>query len=166
MNSSQLAVVTAYQKGYRVRNNSVIGISKGKPLKLMTGTTGYFYFSIKISRKVLRVYIHRLVAYEKFGDKIFDCNIVVRHINGNQKDNSFENICIGSQSENMLDRKPEERLKHAIKASRANRKFTNEQINQIRKLHSDGLGYKFLMEKFKISSKSTLHYILNNEYVT
>ena len=166
MNESQLALKTAYEKGYRVKNNCVYSFFKNCFLKLQTNQSGYLYFNIKLQRKSIKVFVHRLVAYEKYKDKLFDQGIVVRHLNGNQKDNSFNNICIGTQQENMLDRKPGDRLQHAIKASRSIKRFTNEEINCIKQEHSSGMGYKALMEKFQISSKGTLHFILNNEYVT
>jgi hypothetical protein len=166
MNESQLALITAYQKGYRVKDGCVFGIQKKQPLKLQTSCAGYLHFNIKLGKKSINVFLHRLVAYEKYKDELFNPGIVVRHLNGNQKDNSFGNICIGTNQQNAMDRKPEDRLQHAINASRSIRKFTNEQIEFIKQEHASGMGYKALMEKFKISSKGTLHYILNCEYVT
>jgi len=166
MNKSQTALIVAYQKGYRVKDNCVLGLQKKQPLKLLSSKAGYFYFNIRIQSKSIKVFLHRLVAYEKYQDKLFEFGIVVRHLNGNQKDNSFENICIGTNQDNMLDRSPKDRLNHAIKASSSIRKFNNEQVKQIRDDHSQGLGYKALMDKFNISSKGTLHYILNSQYVT
>jgi hypothetical protein len=166
MNKSQQALITAYEKGYRVRNGCVLGIQKKQPLKLRVSSFGYLYFRIKLGKTSHNVYLHRLVAYEKYKDKLFIPGIVVRHLNGNPKDNSFENICIGTTRQNIMDRKPEDRLQHAIKASRSIRKFTNEQVSVIREEHKLGVGYKFLMEKYKINSKGTLHYILNSTYVT
>lgn len=49
------------------------------------------------------VYEHRLVAFQKFGIKVFEDKIVVRHLNGNKLDNSPENIMIGSQNDNIKD---------------------------------------------------------------
>ena len=166
MNESQTALTLAYEKGYRVRDNCVLGLHKKQPLKLLSSRAGYFYFNIRIQCKSIKVFLHRLVAYEKYQDKLFEPGIVVRHLNGNQKDNSFENICIGTNKDNMLDRPFKDRLQHAIKASSSIRKFSNEQVKQIKDDHLQGLGYKALMEKFKISSKGTLHYILNTQYVT
>lgn len=166
MNQAQIALICAYRKGYRVKNNIVYGIRKKEPLKLSCSQSGYLFFNLKISTKTHKVFLHRLVAYEKYQEKLFEVGIVVRHLNGNSKDNSFDNICIGTQTENMLDRCSKQRLNHAIKASSCIRKYTKDQINQIKNDHSNGLGYKALMEKFNISSKGTLHYILNNKYVT
>ena len=166
MSQAQAALIRAYEKGYRVKDNVVYGIHKKEPLKLGCSQSGYLFFNLKIGRKTHKVFLHRLVAYEKYQEKLFEIGIVVRHLNGNSKDNSFNNICIGSQTENMLDRDPSQRLNHAIKASSCMRKYTQDQVTQIKAEHSNGLGYKALMEKFNISSKGTLHYILNNEYVT
>jgi len=166
MNDSQLALVMAYNKGYRVKDNSVYSIHKKQFLKLQTSRGGYYYFNIKVCKKSIKVFLHRLVGYEKYKDKLFESGIVVRHLNGNQKDNSFENICIRTNQENIMDRKAEDRLQHAIKASRTIRKFTNKETELIKQEHALGMGYKSLMEKFKINSKGTLHYILNHVYVT
>lgn len=40
--------------------------------------------------------IHRLQAYQKFGDKIYEDGIVVRYLNGDRYDNSYDNIGIGT----------------------------------------------------------------------
>ena len=166
MSQAKSALIRAYEKGYRVKDNIVHGLTKGGPLILRCSQSDYLYFNIKIGKKTHKVFVHRLVAYEKYQEKLFEPGIVVRHLNGNRKDNSFTNISIGTQSENMLDRDPKQRLSHAIKASSHMRKHTKEKVAQIKADHSNGLGYKALMEKFNISSKGTLHFILNNEYVT
>jgi|APGre2960657404_1045060.scaffolds.fasta_scaffold153020_2 hypothetical protein len=166
MSHAKAALLQAYKKGYRVKDNVVYGIIKKQPLKLSCSQSGYLFFNIKLGSRTLKVFLHRLVAYEKYQDKLFEPGILVRHLNGNSKDNSFENISIGTQTENMLDRSPEERLNHAIKASSFKRKFTNEKVSQIKLDHANGLGYKALMEKYCITSKGTLHYILTREYVT
>lgn len=90
----------------------------------------------------------------------------IRHLDGSSLNNSPSNISIGTPSENMLDRLPEDRLNHAIIASTNVRKFTDEEINMIKRDHSITKSYKDTMAIWGISSKGTLHYILNNKYVT
>ena len=95
---------------------------------------------------------------------IYKKGIVVRHLNGNKIDNSHNNISIGTQSQNMLDRPVEERKKHAMKATKAMMKYKN--VNEIIKYHEkNGKSYKKTMKKFNISSTGTLHYILNNRTI-
>ena len=166
MTLQKTGLIYAYEKGYRVKDNTVYSPFKNQPLKSQCSVSGYLYFNVNINKKIVKVFLHRLVAYEKYQNKLFEQGIIVRHLNGNNKDNTFNNICLGTQTENMLDRNPKERLKHAIKASSSIRKFTNDETKQIRTDHSKGLGYKALMQKYSISSKGTLHYILNNNYVT
>ncbi len=92
--------------------------------------------------------------------------IHVRHFNGNEKDNSDENILIGTPSENMMDKSEEVRRKWAINASKHIRKFDDVIMLEIKSMYEDTKSYKKVMQKYKISSKGTLHHILNNEYVT
>lgn len=166
MNRAQIALVRAYQRRYRVRDNTVYGLVKKQPLSLQCSDSGYLYFGITIQGKNYRVFLHRLVAYEKYGDELFTEGTVVRHLNGDSQDNAFANICLGTQSQNMLDRAPRERLDHAIKAAATNRKFSNAEVETIRSDYSKGLGYKALMAKYSISSKGTLHHILKHRYIT
>ena len=63
----------------------------------------YYQFSVRHGKKILKCYVHRLIAFQKFGDQIFKTGIVVRHLNCNSLDNSESNIEIGSQFENKMD---------------------------------------------------------------
>ena len=111
--------------------------------------------------------VHRLQAYQKFGEKIFEAGLVVRHINGNSLDNSYDNIGIGTHSDNMLDIPKDKRIAKSIHASSKNRKFTDAQVQAIKddsKIH--GLSYNEIMVKWDIHSKGTLSYLVNNDYVT
>ena len=162
------AVVTAYQKGYRVVGGVPYGPS-GKALKAARQErNGYvrLMFSVKVNKEPRKVYAHKLVAYQKYGSRIFELGIYVRHLDGNSLNNQDDNIVIGSQSQNEMDKQPEIRKNVAIKAASHNRRFTDEQMHHIKELHTDGWGYKKLMGRFGISSKGTLHHILNNNYVT
>jgi hypothetical protein len=131
---------------------------------------GYYCFSVKVPHLKINsmcVSVHRLQAYQKHGDEIFGENIHVRHLNGNPLDNSYDNILIGSVSENSLDRPKNLRIKNAINASNKIRRFTDSEILEIKNFHKENKStYKETMGKFNISSKGSLHYILNSEYVT
>jgi hypothetical protein len=65
-----------------------------------------------------------------------------------------------------MDRLPEDRLEHALKASGNMRKYTDSQIEEIKLFYSNDKSYKNTMEKFGITSKGSLHFILNNTYIT
>ena len=62
-----------------------------------------FTVRLKTGEKVT-VLVHKLQAYQKFGEAMFEFNIVVRHMNDNSLHNNWENIELGTQIENMRDK--------------------------------------------------------------
>jgi hypothetical protein len=165
-------LLLAYNLGYRCDDEGNVISPKDNNLKLYTNSTGYFCFSIRLNtdihhRAVSRaIPVHRLQAYQIYGDKIFERGIHVRHINSNCLDNSRKNIGIGSASDNMMDKPLEIRVRCAVNASSTNRKFTDDEMGEIKTFYNECKSYHKTMEKFKIPSKGSLHYMLNRKYVT
>ena len=152
-------ILEAYNRGYRVtKEGSVKGI-KTKELSLSKNKKGYYSFNIRYDNKVTRVFVHRLQAYQKYGKKLFNEEVLARHLNGDSTDNSWDNILIGTQSDNMMDISEEERISKSLHATSFIRKYNKEEV---KKFHKKSKSYKETMEKFHISSKGTLNYILNN----
>ena len=160
------AVITAYENGYRIIDG-IIYNPKGHPV---AGSYKYPFhyheFGLKYGKKSVGVMVHKLVAYQKFGSAMFEPGIVVRHLNGNSLDNSKDNIEIGTALQNTMDRSPQSRREHAIKASAHVRKFKDE--NLLREFLTDranGVTYSKLIQKYNLS-KSTISYLLNKvDYV-
>jgi hypothetical protein len=63
----------------------------------------YIHIGFTYEGKHIRVLAHRLQAYIKYGDAIYAKGIVVRHLDGNPKNNKLENIAIGNQLDNWND---------------------------------------------------------------
>lgn len=148
----------AFERGFDIdKDGQVYGI-KGTPL---TGVNdnGYIYVGVRINNKTRKVAAHRLQAYKKFGDKMFEEGIVVRHLDGDSTNNSWDNIAIGTNSDNMMDMSAEVRLAKALHATSFTRKHDKETIKAY---YAEHKSYKKTMEHFNISSKGTLHFILNN----
>lgn len=100
------------------------------------------------------------MAYWKFGDSIFNSKIEIRHKDGDSKNNHWDNILLGSRSDNQLDICREFRVERAKKASNAarkvNEKLTPEQVVYIRQEYINGkslarLAYEFDMVKSSMS---------------
>lgn len=103
--------------------------------------------------------VHRLQAFQKYGELLFEKGVQVRHLNNIQCDNSIDNIEIGSQSQNQLDISPKIRIERATIASKAsipiNTIFTDEKIEEIGEfVHSGQNLLKDAIEKFNISARS------------
>lgn len=151
-------VLIAHSKGYEVtKEGKVIGV-KGNELKL-NNHEGYYRFNFRdLNGKATSVKVHRLQAYQKFGDEMFVEGIMVRHLDGDSTNNTWNNIAIGTNSDNMMDISAEVRLAKALHATSFSRKHDKEPI---RAYYAEHKSYRKTMEEFNISSKGTLHFILN-----
>jgi hypothetical protein len=149
-------IIEAYNRGYRINDEGCAISPHGKVLKPLCASNGYLRFNIRINKVHGSVFYHRLMAYQKYGELLFasDC---VRHLNGDSHDNSYDNIEIGSWSDNMMDIPKEIRVRKSINA---NIKYKN--IDEIRNYYNNCKSYKETMERYGISSKGTLYYILKN----
>ena len=144
------------EKGYYVDKKGDVFNKDGKSISLSSNNkgTGYKSFNIRVNgSNPTRSFVHRLQAFQKFGDVIFKEDMVIRHLNGDSLDNSFENIGIGTLSDNMLDIPKEKRVLNA-----SNPKHDHEKIIQDFK---NGYTYKEIMEKYGITSKGTVSFIVN-----
>lgn len=151
----------AYNKGYRVDNDGNLISPSNKKLKMRKSTTGYYETNIRICGKLFHLPVHRLLAYQKYGDIMFaaDC---IRHLDGNPLNNTFDNLEIGTNSDNRLDIPKDVRIRIATIASHSNPKYRdNEFVKSVREYHKKERSYKKTMEKFGISSKGTLYHMLN-----
>jgi len=155
------SMIQALTKGYKVDLNGDVWLND-KNVRKYTDKKGYFLFSVKVKLNgkstVYKLAIHRMQAYQKYGDVVFDTRLCVRHKDGNCKNNRYDNILIGSYSDNMMDVPQDVRLKKSIKASSFIKKYNHEEII---KMHNEGLSYGKIMEKIGIKSKGTISFIVN-----
>ena len=154
-------------KGYTVTKEGILLNRNGIQVKgrIKDRKRDYYNFDIRIGprkeNKKVHCMIHRLQAYQKFGDKIYEKGIVVRHLNGDRYDNSYDNIDIGTNKDNKNDI-PKELV--SINCGHISRKYSKETIESIRKDYENGMSYSNIMIKYNISSKGTVHYIIHKEY--
>lgn len=152
-------LLKCYEKGYRINKEGKIYYKNNlrKGYIQYHGKIPYLKLSIRLKDKICNIPVHRLQAYQKYGDRLFENGMEVRHLNGNSLDNSYDNIAIGTHSENMFDKSKEERLKQANIATSYMKKHNHEKIYDY---YIKCKSYKETMKKFNISSKGTLHFIL------
>lgn len=150
----------ALQKGYNInKNTGEVYSIRNKTLSLFSfGRRLYKQFSVRVDGKTKSLFVHKFVAYIKFGEKAFEKGIHVRHLNSDSLDNSWDNIGIGTPQDNSLDKPAAERLMQAKYAASFNIKHDKVAIKDY---YNYCKSYPNTMEKFKISSKGTLWYILN-----
>lgn len=144
--------------GYRVNDKGQLVSPTGVERKLSQDSGGYLHTNIRICGKLCHLYVHQLVAYQKYGDAIYEAECV-RHLDGNSLNNAIENIRIGTQSQNMMDIPYSVRKKKADNATSFVRKWNKKVVREYHENHSHS--YKETMNHFGITSKGTLWFILN-----
>jgi hypothetical protein len=95
LTKKKLAIYEAYEKGYRVIDGQVE--YKGKYRKLFSHYKGkyvspYLSFGVRYNRQRIEIYVHQLLAYQKFGLKYLQSNKDVIYIDKNTRNNQEENI--------------------------------------------------------------------------
>jgi hypothetical protein len=151
------------EKGYQVINGEVIS-PFGNKLSLQKRRDRYVIFSHRMKNGITRAtQVHRFVAYLKYGDKIFDPTLQVRHLDGNPQNNNEDNIVLGTPSENAMDKPRNVRIKSALIATSHVKIHDHKAIIERRK---EGATYKQLMDEFEITSKGTISWIINSCLLT
>lgn len=163
MTQENCIVLVAYNKGYLVDKFGNVWFN-GRQRKLTAGGSNpnrkYYIFCIRFDDgRPKSVKVHKLQAYQKYGEKMFEEGIVVRHLNDDPLDNSYENIAIGTISDNMFDMPQEKRKKLAKHATSFLIKYDAEKVKEF---YDECRSYKKTMEHFGIPSRGTLHHIIHN----
>lgn len=154
LKSEQIAV----SFGYHVDNTGVLYYLNQivKPIKL---PSGYYSFSINVAnKKPVIVFTHRLQAYQKYGLELYNEGMLVRHLNDVKTDNRFENIQIGTHTDNFNDMSTASWNLKYEKAKNTRSRYSLEDRVELRKLFDQGWTYNRLMKKFGYS-KSTVYKI-------
>lgn len=163
MNKQKEITLIAVNKGYRISFDGCVYNPKGIKLNGTVNIKGYKKFGLKNKNSEDHpIYYHRLQAYQKFGDKIFEKGIMVRHLDGNPLNNSYDNIEIGTNSDNQMDRSPECRKRTSINASRKmqDRTRSYEERCIIYEKLRIGIPYKTI-EKENNINRGTLSFMKN-----
>ena len=156
-------LLEAYSRGYRVDSKgNVVSPFSGKYRKCRYNSGGYKCFNIKIDLKAETVYTHHLQAYQKFGERVFDPRLEVRHLDGDSGNNSYDNVAIGTRSDNCMDKSPEVRLRASLSGSRVRRKLDEKTLQSLLLDRKEGFTYKQLCNKYNLA-KSTVSYIGNGK---
>jgi hypothetical protein len=166
MNNLTLAnniLLRVLEKGYNISLDGTL-YRNGKKINSTIDNKGYKKLSFRCKESIsFPVPLHRLQAYLKFGEQIFDKTLVVRHLDGNSLNNSWENIGIGTNKDNQLDRPQNELLKYSLNATRIRQNSIRE-INERFLIYKDlynGLSYNEIIKKYDNLSKGTLSYMKN-----
>ena len=153
-------LLIAKEKGYHVDGNGNV-FSIKKKIALRKTKQNRYQFTIRYYGERVTILVSKFIGYLKFGDEIFKEGVEIRHLDDNSLNDSWNNIGIGTHSENMFDIPKETRIKRAINASNYARRFNDSIVKEIINDRNKGFTYLQLCEKYN-TSKSTLSYFFNN----
>lgn len=148
--------------GFRILPDGTAVNKNGRVMLGSTNCRGYRCVAFRAGSRIVKVAFHRLQAYQLFGEDIFNEGIDVRHLNGIKFDNSAVNIAIGTKSENMMDKPLSDRIRCSEIATSYVRKYNKETVRDF--YYANSGSYKLTMLEFNISSKGTLHFIINGHH--
>ena len=156
-------IIYAHERGYRVQEDGSVVSGRGRLLKLFC-RSGYLAFAIQNRARSLkgRIPVHRMHAYQIFGDIIFQKGVQVRHLSGDKEDNTKLNLAIGTASQNSMDRSGDERLTQSLRAASKKRKLSAEMLDSFRRDREEGMSLSRLARKYGIS-KTAASYIVNGK---
>jgi hypothetical protein len=144
MKKSNIRIKEAYKKGYRAKEDGTIYNPKGK--KVGFKLSGRNAFSYCLEDVVSPIRCNRFIAYQLWGDEIFKEGIVVRHLNDIKDDDRFENLALGTQADNIADKKRNRSVR---------RKYTNKERKTIH-LYYLKYGFANTLRKFNFSGDNML----------
>jgi len=132
-------------KGYTIDKDGVVKNPEGT---IINGSNheGYLKFSVRTdftSSYAMR--IHKFQAYKKFGTDIFNSSLVVKHVNGDKTDNSYDNIVLGE--------------KVAGKQIKRDVEFTDEIKENILKDRKNNVSYRKLVDRYGIPKSTIMDFV-------
>lgn len=177
MNKSELRKeAIAFEMGYYVDETGSVFTPKGLKMKVNTAeNTRYPAFHIKYGEKKYSVRMHRLAAYCFFGNELYECDMLVRHLNGDKSNISKANIALGTQkdnagdiSEEVMALAAEKRRKYAldndVKPPRVY-KVSDSEVPVILKMLDSGMSQRSVARLYGLHP-STIGYIHTNRRYT
>jgi hypothetical protein len=134
MSTANEAVRRAALRGYCVDHRGEVYGPDGvkRVLTIKGSVTKYYVFTVRVNGLWYPIKVHRLIAYLKYGEAALVTGVQVRHRDNNSLNNEYDNIVLGSQSDNMMDQPSAIRVARAKHAASHLKKYDKEAIAAMR----------------------------------
>lgn len=143
------------EMGYNIDREGTVTNPQGKVIKGSL-VDGYVKFSVKTpSVNSYSMRVHKYQAYMKFGLEMFRKGMDVRHLDGVKTNNHWDNLQLGTRSQNMFDRPKEERESHA----RNRKSIPTELHEEIMKDFDSGMTRVALRKKYGIPESTMKDFV-------
>lgn len=133
---------------------------KGRVIRQRLHQFGYLVVTLSVDGKHYTRTVHKLVAEAFIGKR--DKDEVVRHLDGNPKNNRISNLSYGSQKQNMRDAITHGTVERGEK--RYNAKLSNEDIVKMKMDIADGMQSVDVSKKYGVSEVYVCKVINNTRW--
>jgi hypothetical protein len=138
---------------------------QGRPLRLSVDSSGYPRFTVAIAGHRFPVRVHRLAAFQRYGEAALEPGVEVRHRDGVRANCRPDNLLLGTRRDNSLDRDPIARRRHGQHAQDGLRRLTQEQAEELRVLKRRGWSFRRLAAHFDVNLGTAWCIVRNRTYV-
>ena len=152
---------SAIQRGYHVDVHGDVVSPRGNVLSARERADGRLVVTLRGAGTVGPVLVHRLAAYQKFGERALS-GLQVRHMDNNPTNNAPDNLELGTAAENMADIDEHQRGQRALAAGRASASLSDDQVKQMRLERERGATLGELAQMFAVST-STVSRVCSGE---
>lgn len=108
----------------------------------------------------MNVEVHRIAAYQLYGEAVFQESLEVRHLDGDCTNNRSTNLVLGTPRQNSMDRLSEVRRSMAVHASLRRRRLSDEDEVALCADRRAGMEFRDLAAKYRVSVGAA-HYIFH-----
>ncbi len=170
MNKYQQSVVICSRQyelspPYVIPVRTADGRPVGEKFVPRTDARGYPYISFR--RRGLgidkKVYVHKIAAYQNFGEEAFDNKKLCRHLDGDKANFSRRNIALGSYRDNHFDMSPEKRAHIAKSVGAKRRSLSDSDVIEAKRLRESGKTFSFIASQLSVSI-NTIRCALNGTF--
>ncbi len=156
-------IVEANRRGYWVGDDGEVHAPRGKIRRCNIDDAGFKRFSLwqrGDTRTRLCVYVHKLAAYQVYGDQIRNEQLRITFRNRNRLDCRPSNVILRTHSQIQRALPQAERIAFGMNAARRLRKLTDADLGEFRAMRLAGATLRALSDRFGIAV-STASYIVN-----
>lgn len=134
MTKLKQALLVLWERGYRVSAEGGVYRLDGEPVRVGVSPKGYSYVKTRCREKGLNhmAPVHKLAAMCKYGVEAALRAPLIRHLDDVKSNNSADNIALGTNRDNYMDRPRAQRIAMSLKAAAKTRTVSVEVVREIR----------------------------------
>jgi hypothetical protein len=156
----------AHRRGYRVRADGTLLNPTGRRIRGFLAGSRYFRFTYREAGQCFNVLVHRLAAYQCFGEATFARGTNVRHQDDQPLDNRRQRLLLGTCRDNRLDTPAIMRSRAARQGGQKQQALSFVAVRRLWKWMRDGTPYRVIAARLKVSVACVQGVVYGRTYIS